>query len=95
MRFLRASMSQHLGNAFKGYAAEEIRFLRDGFPPIVGRKQVIEISHVSGMSNVKHWLREHGYDADNEDLCKRVFELAKTTNHTLSEAELRQCCEAV
>jgi ketosteroid isomerase-like protein len=42
MRFLRASMSQHLGDAYKGYAAEEIRLLRDGFPPIVGRKQVIE-----------------------------------------------------
>ena len=62
---------------------------------MVGRKQIIEISHVSGMSNVKYWLREHGYNADDEDLCKRVFELAKTTNHTLSEAELRQCCEAV
>ena len=42
MRFLRASMSRHLGEAYKGYAADEIRFLRDGFPPIVGRKQVIE-----------------------------------------------------
>jgi hypothetical protein len=35
-------MSQHLGEAYKGYAADEIRFLRDGFPPITGRKQVIE-----------------------------------------------------
>jgi hypothetical protein len=37
---------------------------------MVGRRQVIEISHVSGMSNVKYWLREHGYNADDEDLCK-------------------------
>jgi ketosteroid isomerase-like protein len=42
MRFLRASMSQHLGDAYRNYAADEIRFLRDGFPPITGRKQVIE-----------------------------------------------------
>jgi 2-isopropylmalate synthase len=60
----------------------------------VGRKQIIEISHVSGMSNVKYWLRENGFDPDDEDLCRRVFELAKTTDHTLTEAELRACCEA-
>ena len=54
-----------------------------------GRRQQIEISHVSGMSNVKYWLRENGFNADDEDLCKRVFELAKTTDHTLTEAEIR------
>ena len=54
-----------------------------------GRKQQIEISHVSGMSNVKYWLRENGYDPEDEALCQRVFELAKTTDHTLTEAESR------
>lgn len=54
-----------------------------------GRRQQIEISHVSGMSNVKYWLRENGFNADDEELCKRVFELAKTTDHTLTEAEIR------
>jgi 2-isopropylmalate synthase len=54
-----------------------------------GRKQQIEISHVSGMSNVKYWLRENGFNADDDELCKRVFELAKTTDHTLTEAEIR------
>ena len=54
-----------------------------------GRRQTIEISHVSGMSNVKYWLREHGYNADDEELCKRVFELAKQTDHTLTEDEIR------
>ncbi len=61
---------------------------------MVGRKQTIEISHVSGMSNVKYWLRENGYDPDDEALCRRVFELAKATDHTLSEAEIRACCAA-
>jgi 2-isopropylmalate synthase len=54
-----------------------------------GRRQQIEISHVSGMSNVKYWLRENGFNADDEELCKRVFELAKKTDHTLTEAEIR------
>lgn len=54
-----------------------------------GRRQQIEISHVSGMSNVKYWLRENGFDADDEAVCKRIFELAKKTDHTLTEAEIR------
>jgi 2-isopropylmalate synthase len=57
-----------------------------------GRRQVIEISHVSGMSNVKYWLSEHGYDATDEELCHRVFDLAKHTHHVLSADEIHACC---
>jgi 2-isopropylmalate synthase len=57
-----------------------------------GRRQRIEISHMSGMSNVKYWLAEHGYDAGDETLCRRVFELAKSVGHTLTEAEVHACC---
>jgi hypothetical protein len=31
-----------LGGAYRDYAADEIRLLRDGQPPIVGKKRVIE-----------------------------------------------------
>ncbi|HSH45259.1 MAG TPA: LeuA family protein [Longimicrobiales bacterium] len=58
-----------------------------------GRRQVIEISHMSGMSNVKYWLGERGYDAGDDGLCQAVFDLAKACGHTLSEAEVRECCE--
>ncbi len=60
---------------------------------IVGRRQVIEISHVSGMSNVKFWLAEHGYDASDDNLCRRVFELAKRTDRVLTDAEIHACCQ--
>jgi 2-isopropylmalate synthase len=53
-----------------------------------GRHQIIEISHMSGMSNVKHWLREHGYDDADEALARHVFELAKSTDHTLTPEEI-------
>ncbi|CAN5625728.1 isopropylmalate synthase [soil metagenome] len=59
---------------------------------LFGLKQRIDISHVSGMSNVKHWLAEHGYDADDDGLCQCVFGLAKRTNRVLTEAEIRACC---
>ena len=43
MQFLRASMyAGGLGGAYRNFAADEIRLLRDGLPPIVGRKRVIE-----------------------------------------------------
>jgi 2-isopropylmalate synthase len=64
-----------------------------GVPAMMfGMKQRIDVSHVSGMSNVKHWLAEHGYDATDEGLCTHVFGLAKRTNRVLSEEELRACC---
>ncbi|WP_428275958.1 LeuA family protein [Candidatus Palauibacter sp.] len=55
---------------------------------IVGRKQTIEISPVSGLSNVRFWLSRHGYDAGDEALCEAVFGLAKKCDHTLSQDEI-------
>jgi 2-isopropylmalate synthase len=57
-----------------------------------GLAQRIEISHVSGMSNVKHWLATHGYDSDDEGLAQHVFALAKRTSRVLTESEIRACC---
>ena len=57
-----------------------------------GRRQRIEISHMSGMSNVKYWLDEHGYDPADDELCRKVFELAKSCGHTLSADEVHACC---
>lgn len=61
---------------------------------LFGMKQRIEISHVSGMSNVKYWLAEHGYDAADEALAQRVFELAKRTDRVLTDNEIHDCCRA-
>jgi 2-isopropylmalate synthase len=55
---------------------------------VFGRKQEIEIGHYSGKSNVVHWLREHGIDPTDE-VVDRVFEVAKRSDHTLTEAEIR------
>jgi 2-isopropylmalate synthase len=57
-----------------------------------GLKQRIDISHVSGMSNVKFWLNENGYDASNDALCQHLFGLAKTTSRVLLDTELHECC---
>ncbi len=53
----------------------------------LGLEQKIEISPVSGLSNVKYWLATHGYDADDEQACRVLFETAKRTDHTLTDEE--------
>jgi 2-isopropylmalate synthase len=55
-----------------------------------GLRQRIEVSPVSGLSNVRWWLDEHGHDATDESLCKHVFESAKRINRVLRDEELEQ-----
>jgi 2-isopropylmalate synthase len=53
----------------------------------LGLEQVIEISPVSGLSNVKFWLQQHGYDPDDEAACQALFDAAKRSDHTLTAEE--------
>ena len=53
----------------------------------VGMSQRIDISPVSGLSNVKYWLETHGYDPEDEGACKALFDAAKRTDHVLSDDE--------
>jgi 2-isopropylmalate synthase len=52
-----------------------------------GAHQRIEVSPVSGLSNVKCWLAEHGYDESDELLCERLFDAAKVADRVLSDDE--------
>ena len=45
LAFTKLSMAPGgLGEAFSQYGAEEIRFLRDGFPPVLGKKRVVTMA---------------------------------------------------
>jgi 2-isopropylmalate synthase len=54
---------------------------------LVGRRQEIEIGHMSGKSNVIYWLESRGYVAE-PDLVERVFEHAKRSDHILTDEEI-------
>jgi isopropylmalate/homocitrate/citramalate synthase len=56
-----------------------------------GLSQKIEISPMSGISNVRYWLRAHGF-GDDEALAAHVFECAKSCDHTYSDAEVLALC---
>src|SRR5688500_15641453 len=53
-----------------------------------GLGQRIDISAVSGLSNVKCWLEEHGYDPNDAALCQRIFEAAKLTKRVMRDDEI-------
>lgn len=55
---------------------------------VFGRSQQIEIGHYSGRSNVVHWLESRGLEASDE-IVDRIFAVAKKSDHTLTEAEIK------
>ncbi|HET7275136.1 MAG TPA: hypothetical protein VFI91_08130 [Longimicrobiaceae bacterium] len=57
-----------------------------------GLSQQIEISPMSGLSNVRYWLAEHGYQGDDEGLAHFVFSAAKTADHTFTDDEVHLLC---
>jgi 2-isopropylmalate synthase len=52
-----------------------------------GLEQKIELSPMSGLSNVKYWLETHGHDPEDEAACRVLFEAAKRTDRVLSDEE--------
>jgi len=60
-----------------------------------GLEQKIEISPVSGISNVKYWLETHGYDPDDEAACTVLFDAAKKADRVLSDDECHRLLKQV
>ena len=52
-----------------------------------GKVQEIEVGHLSGKSNVKAWLRRHGYEYE-ERLAQTILERAKASDRTLETPEI-------
>ena len=53
-----------------------------------GLEQIIRIGHMSGRSNVVHWLEKNGYQADT-DLVEHLFEVAKSKRRMMDNEEVR------
>ena len=54
----------------------------------LGRKQEIEVGPMSGASNVRSWLLEHGYQLD-EAAVARILAAAKRADRILTDGELQ------
>ncbi|HZQ91887.1 MAG TPA: LeuA family protein [Terriglobales bacterium] len=57
-----------------------------------GLEQVIEIGPMSGKSNVLFWLERRGMKV-SEDVVERIYQRAKQSDRTLTEAEILACCK--
>jgi isopropylmalate/homocitrate/citramalate synthase len=77
--------------AFKKNDIELANTVYSGVPShLFGLEQIIDVGPMSGKSNVLFWL-EHRNLAATDDVVERIFNLAKQSDHTLTEAEILEC----
>jgi 2-isopropylmalate synthase len=90
----RTATGVHAAAVIKAYKKNDVELANavySGVPShLFGMEQVIDIGPMSGKSNVLFWLERHGIAA-SEDVVERIYKRAKNSNHTLSEAEIREC----
>ena len=90
----RTATGVHAAALIKAYKKKDVELANavySGVPSqMFGLEQIIDIGPMSGKSNVLFWLERHGVPASDE-VVDRIYQRAKASNHTLSEAEIRQC----
>jgi 2-isopropylmalate synthase len=80
--------------AFKKNDVELANTVYSGVPShVFGLEQIIDVGPMSGKSNVLFWLARRGIPA-TDDVVDRVYQRAKSSDHTLSEAEILECLPA-
>jgi 2-isopropylmalate synthase len=77
--------------AFKKNDTELANTVYSGVPAhYFGLEQIIDIGPMSGKSNVIFWLERRKIPATDE-LVERIYLRAKSSDHTLTEAEVLEC----
>src|SRR5258707_5727896 len=80
--------------AFKKNDVELANTVYSGVPShVFGLEQIIDVGPMSGKSNVLFWLERRGIPA-TDDVVDRIYSRAKSSDHTLSEAEIVECLQA-
>src|ERR1700716_642271 len=80
--------------AFKKNDVELANTVYSGVPShVFGLEQIIDVGPMSGKSNVLFWLERRNIPA-SDALVDRIYQLAKASDHTLSEAEILECLPA-
>jgi len=80
--------------AFKKNDVELANTVYSGVPShVFGLEQIIDVGPMSGKSNVLFWLERRGIPATDE-VVDRIYRCAKSSDHTLSEAEILECLPA-
>src|SRR5580658_4942577 len=93
----RTATGVHAAAIIKAYHKNDIvlaNTVYSGVPShVFGLEQIIDIGPMSGKSNVLFWLERRGIPA-TDDLVERIYQRAKASDHTLTDAELVECLPA-
>jgi isopropylmalate/homocitrate/citramalate synthase len=93
----RTATGVHASAIIKAYHKDDVvlaNTVYSGVPShVFGLEQIIDIGPMSGKSNVLWWLERHGIPV-SERVVDRIYQRAKQSDHTLSEAEILECVEA-
>ena len=90
----RTATGVHAAAVIKAYKKKDIELANavySGVPShYFGLEQIIDIGPMSGKSNVLFWLERRGLPM-NDEVVERIYKYAKSSDHTLSEAEILEC----
>jgi 2-isopropylmalate synthase len=90
----RTATGVHASAIIKAYRKDDVNLANtvySGVPShVFGMEQIIDIGPMSGKSNVLWWLERRGIPATDE-IVDRIYQRAKQSDHTLSEAEILAC----
>jgi 2-isopropylmalate synthase len=90
----RTATGVHAAAVIKAYKKKDIQLANavySGVPShYFGLEQIIDIGPMSGKSNVLFWLERRGIPV-NDEVVERIYKFAKSSDHTLSEAEILEC----
>jgi 2-isopropylmalate synthase len=93
----RTATGVHAAAIIKAYRKNDVvlaNTVYSGVPShLFGLEQIIDIGPMSGKSNVLFWLERRGISATDE-LVERIYQKAKTSDHTLSDDEVLACSPA-
>ena len=93
----RTATGVHASAIIKAYHKDDVvlaNSVYSGVPShVFGMEQIIDIGPMSGKSNVLWWLERRGIPA-NDNVVDRIYQRAKQSDHTLSEAEILECVPA-
>jgi len=93
----RTATGVHAAAIIKAYRKNDVvlaNTVYSGVPShVFGLEQIIDIGPMSGKSNVLFWLERRGIAA-SDDLVERIYQRAKASDHTLSDAEVVECLPA-
>jgi 2-isopropylmalate synthase len=93
----RTATGVHAAAIIKAYHKNDIvlaNTVYSGVPShMFGLDQIIDVGPMSGKSNVLFWLERHGIAATDE-VVDHIYQRAKQSDHTLTEAEILECVPA-